>query len=240
MKKIMGRAMLLAGIALSLLFAFDVKTHVVYAITDDDAVAVDDDPAPAEDDDAITDDDVDNDENTNGNEDDDDEETTAQAQKGEEVADNVKMTDADDDNESNTVKYVANASDDQMDKNASTQAKEVSKDPNVMKTKPMTDYTMSDSNSCWVPYWYWFVIMNNHSSSDMPKKHPANVKTSKENVKKYQHYVNDKAGDQAFSEFFSIGKTILKILVLLTSGVIVLGMLVSIYGKCKEIHDQHE
>ena len=235
--KIVKRIMLCMGIALSLLFAFNVKTHVVYAITDDDAVAVDDDPSPAEDDDAITDDD---DENTNGNEDDDDEETTTQAQKGEEIADNVKMTDADDDNESNTVKYVANADDDQMDKNASTQAKEVSKDPNVMKSKPMTDYTMSDSNSCWVPYWYWFVVMNNHASSDMPKKHPANVKTSKKNVKKYQHYVNDKAGDQAFSEFFSIGKTILKILVLLTGGVIVLGMLVLIYGKYKEIHDQHE
>lgn len=209
MKKIMGRAMLLAGIALSLLFAFDVKTHVVHAITDDDAVAVDDDPSPAEDDDAITDDD---DENTNGNEDDDDEETTTQAQKGEEIADNVKMTDADDDNESNTVKYVANADDDQMDKNASTQAKEVSKDPNVMKTKPMTDYTMSDSNSCWVPYWYWFVIMNNQSASKMPKKHAANVKTSKKNVKKYQNYVNDKAGDSVFNEFKSDVKYILGII----------------------------
>lgn len=167
MKKIIERLMLGVGIALSLLFAFDVKTHVVYA-ADDDAVAVDDDPAPAEDDDVTTNDD-DDDENTNGNEDDDDEETTAQAQKGEEIANNVKMTDADDDNENNTVKYVANADDDQMDKNASTQAKEVSKNPNVMKTKPMTDYTMSDSNSCWVPYWYWFVVMNNHSSSDIPK-----------------------------------------------------------------------
>lgn len=194
MKKVMKRAMLLAGIVLSLLFAFDVKTHVVYAMTDDDAVAVDDDPAPAEDDDVTTDDD--DDENTNGDEDDDDEETTAQAQKGEEIADDVKMTDADDDNESNTINYVANADDDQMDKNASTQAKEVSKNPSVMKTKPMTDYTMSDSNSCWVPYWYWFVIMNNQSASKMPKKHPANVKTSKKNVKKYQHYVNNKAGNQ--------------------------------------------
>lgn len=210
--KIVKRIMFCMGITLSLLFAFDVKTHVVYAITDDDAVAVDDDPAPAEDDDAITDDDVDNDENTNGNEDDDDEETTAQAQKGEEIADNVKMTDADDDNESNTVKYVANASDDQMDKNASTQAKEVSKDPNVMKTKPMTDYTMSDSNSCWVPYWYWFVIMNNQSASKMPKKHAANVKTSKKNVKKYQNYVNDKAGDSVFNEFKSDVKYILGII----------------------------
>lgn len=232
MKKGIKRAMLLAGVALSLLFAFNVKTHVVYA-ADDDAVAVDDDPAPAEDDDAITDDDDDNDENTNGNEDDDDEETTAQAQKGEEVADNVKMTDADDDNESNTVKYVANANDDQIDKNAFVQAKEVSKDPNVMKTKPMTDYTMSDSNSCWVPYWYWFVIMNNHSSSDMPKKHPANVKTSKKNVKKYQHYVNDKAGDQAFSEFFSIGKTILKILLLMGSGLLLIAILVAVFDKHK-------
>ena len=211
MKKIMGRAMLIAGIALSLSFAFNVKTHVVYAITDDDAVAVDDDPAPAEDDDVTTDDD-DNDENTNGNEDDDDEETTAQAQKGEAIAEDVKITDADDDNESNTIKYVANADDDQMDKNASTQAKEVSKDPSVMKTKPMTDYTMSDSNSCWVPYWYWFVVMNNHSSSDMPKKHPVNVKTSKKNVKKYQHYVNNKAGDSVFNEFKSYVKYMLGII----------------------------
>lgn len=229
MKKIMGRTMLLAGIALSLLFAFNVKTHVVYAITDDDAVAVDDDLAPAEDDDAITDDDVDNGENTNGNEDDDDEETTAQAQKGEEVADNVKMTDADDDNESNTVKYVANASDDQMDKNASTQAKEVSKDPNVMKSKPMTDYTMSDSNSCWVPYWYWFVVMNNHASSDMPKKHPANVKTSKKNVKKYQHYVNDKAEDQLFNQFKSVVNDILKIILIIIIFMIIAGVLIAVF-----------
>ena len=195
MKKVIKRAMLLVGITLSLLFAFDVKTHVVYAADDD--VAVDDDPAPAEDDDVTTDDD----ENINGNEDedddeDDDEETTEQAQKGEEIANYVKMTNADDDNENNTIMYVTNADDDQMDKNASTQAKKVSKNPSVMKSKPMTDYTMSDSNSCWVPYWYWFVIMNNQSASKMPKKHPANVKTSKKNVKKYQHYVNNKAGNQ--------------------------------------------
>ena len=195
MKKVIKRAMLLVGVTLSLLFAFDVKTHVVYAADDD--VAVDDDPAPAEDDDVTTDDD----ENINGNEDedddeDDDEETTEQAQKGEEIANNVKMTNADDDNENNTIMYVTNADDDQMDKNASTQAKKVSKNPSVMKSKPMTDYTMSDSNSCWVPYWYWFVIMNNQSASKMPKKHPANVKTSKKNVKKYQHYVNNKAGNQ--------------------------------------------
>lgn len=227
MKKIIERLMLGVGIALSLLFAFDVKTHVVYA-ADDDAVAVDDDPVPAEDDDVTTNDD-DDDENTNGNEDDDDEETTAQAQKGEEIADNVKMTDADDDNENNTVKYVANADDDQMDKNASTQAKEVSKDPNVMKTKPMTDYTMSDSNSCWVPYWYWFVVMNNHSSSDIPKKHPANVKTSKKNVKKYQDYVNNKAGNQFFNEFKSMMKSIPKIILLMTSCLIMAGVLIIVY-----------
>lgn len=226
MKKIMGRAMLLAGIALSLLFAFDVKTHVVYAMTDDDAVAVDDDPAPAEDDDVTTDDD--DDENTNGDED-DDEETTAQAQKGEEIADDVKMTDADDDNESNTIKYVANADDDQMDKNASTQAKEVSKDPNVMKTKPMTDYTMSDSNSCWVPYWYWFTIMNNQSASKMPKKHAANVKTSKKNVKKYQDYVNNKAEDQLFNQFKSVMNDILKIILITIIFMIIAGVLIAVF-----------
>lgn len=226
MKKVMGRAMLLAGIALSLLFAFDVKTHVVYAITDDDAVAVDDDPAPAEDDDVTTDDD--DDENTNGDEDDDDEETTAQAQKGEEIADDVKMMDADDDNENNTIKYVANADDDQMDKNASTQAKEVSKNPSVMKTKPMTDYTMSDSNSCWVPYWYWFVIMNNQSASKMPKKHAANVKTSKKNVKKYQDYVNAKAEDQFFNEFKSDVKYIFGIIIITGVAIIIAGVLVAI------------
>ena len=211
--------MLFAGIALSLLFAFDVKTHVVYAMTDDDAVAVDDDPAPAEDDDVTTDDG--DDENTNGDE--DDEETTAQAQKGEEIADDVKMTDADDDNESNTIKYVANADDDQMDKNASTQAKEVSKDPSVMKTKPMTDYTMSDNNSCWVPYWYWFVIMNNQSASKMPKKHAANVKTSKKNVKKYQDYVEKKAAKQAF------GGTEIGLIHILKYA-LVLGVLVALVG----------
>ena len=227
MKKIMGRAMLLVGIALSLLFAFDVKTHVVYAMTDDDAVAVDDDPAPAEDDDVTTDDD--DDENTNGNENDDDEETTAQAQKGEEIADDVKMTDADDDNESNTIKYVANADDDQMDKNASTQAKEVSKDPSVMKTKPMTDYTMSDNNSCWVPYWYWFTIMNNQSASKMPKKHVANVKTSKKNVKKYQDYVNNKAEDQLFNQFKSVANDILKIILIIIIFMIIVGVLIAVF-----------
>ena len=226
MKKIMGRAMLLAGIALSLLFAFDVKTHVVYAMTDDDAVAVDDDPAPAEDDDVTTDDD--DNENANGDED-DDEETTAQAQKGEEIADDVKMTDADDDNESNTIKYVANADDDQMNKNTSTQAKEVSKDPNVMKTKPMTDYTMSDSYSCWVPYWYWFTIMNNQSASKMPKKHAANVKTSKKNVKKYQDYVNDKAEDQLFGQFKSVVNDICKIILITIIFMIIAAVLIAVF-----------
>lgn len=227
MKKIIERAMLLVGIALSLLFAFDVKTHVVYAMTDDDAVAVDDDPAPAEDDDVTTD--GDDDENANGDEDDDDEETTTQAQKGEEIADDVKMTDAGDDNENNTIKYVANADDDQMDKNASIQAKEVSKNPSVMKTKPMTDYTMSDSNSCWVPYWYWFTVMNNQSASKMPKKHAANVKTSKKNVKKYQDYVNNKAGNQAFSEFQSVVNDILKIILIIIIFMIIAGVLIAVF-----------
>lgn len=192
-----------AGVALSLLFAFNVKTHVINASTLGggfaDAVATvgDDDPAPLEDDDDITttddDEDVDdNEENTNN-----EEETTTQAEEGEAVANGVKITNATNDNEKNTVNYMVAADDDQMEENASTQAKTLAKHPSAIESEPMTDYTLSDYNHCWVPYWYWYTVINNQTASSMPKKHPTNVKTSKQNVKKYQKYVVKKGGHKA-------------------------------------------
>ena len=192
-----------AGVALSLLFAFNVKTHVINASTlgggfaDAVATAGDDDPAPLEDDDDITntddDEDVDdNEENTNN-----EEETTTQAEEGEAVANGVKITNATNDNEKNTVNYMVAADDDQMEENASTQAKTLAKHPGAIKNEPMTDYTLSDYNHCWVPYWYWYTVINNQTASSMPKKHPTNVKTSKQNVKKYQKYVVKKGGHKA-------------------------------------------
>lgn len=192
------------GVALSLLFAFNVKTHAINASTlgggfaDAVATAGDDDPAPLEDDDDITttddDEDVDdNEENTNN-----EEETTTQAEEGEAVANGVKITNASNDNEENTVNYMAAVEDnDQIEENASTQAKVLAKHPNAIKNEPMTDYTLSDYNHCWVPYWYWFTVINNQTASSMPKKHPTNVKTSKQNVKKYQKYIVKKAGHKA-------------------------------------------
>ena len=194
--------MLGVGIALSLLFAFNVKTHVINAsgfagAVKEAATVGDDDPAPLEDDDDITttndDEDVDdNEENTNN-----EEETTTQAEEGEAVANGVKITNATNDNEKNTVNYMEAADDDQMEENASTQAKTLAKHPNAIKNEPMTDYTLSDYNHCWVPYWYWFTVINNQTASSMPKKHPTNVKTSKQNVKKYQKYIAKKAGHKA-------------------------------------------
>ena len=195
--------LLSAGVALSLLFAFNVKTHVINASTFGDgfadavATAGDDDPAPLEDDDDITttndDEDVDdNEENTNN-----EEETTTQAEEGEAVANGVKITNATNDNEKNTVNYMVAADDDQMEENASTQAKTLAKHPSAIKNEPMTDYTLSDYNHCWVPYWYWYTVINNQTASSMPKKHPTNVKTSKQNVKKYQKYVVKKGGHKA-------------------------------------------
>lgn len=191
------------GVALSLLFAFNVKTHIINASTFGGgfagavATAGDDDPAPLEDDDDITttddDEDVDdNEENTNN-----EEETTTQAEEGEAVANGVKITNATNDNEKNTVNYMVAADDDQIEENASTQAKALAKHPNAIKNEPMTDYTLSDYNHCWVPYWYWFTVINNQTASSMPKKHPTNVKTSKQNVKKYQKYVVKKGGHKA-------------------------------------------
>lgn len=192
-----------AGVALSLLFAFNVKTHVINASTLGDgfadavATAGDDDPAPLEDDDDITttddDEDVDdNEENTNN-----EEETTTQAEEGEAVANGVKITNATNDNEKNTVNYMVAADDDQMEENASTQAKTLAKHPGAIENEPMTDYTLSDRNHYWVPYWYWYTIINNQTASSMPKKHPTNVKTSKQNVKRYQQYVSKKANHEA-------------------------------------------
>lgn len=192
-----------AGVALSLLFAFNVKTHVINASTlgggfaDAVATAGDDDPAPLEDDDDITttddDEDVDdNEENTNN-----EEETTTQAEEGEAIANGVKITNATNDNEKNTVNYMVAADDDQMEENASTQAKTLAKHPSAIESEPMTDYTLSDYNHCWVPYWYWYTVINNQTASSMPKKHPTNVKTSKQNVKKYQKYVVKKGGHKA-------------------------------------------
>lgn len=192
-----------AGVALSLLFAFNVKTHVINASTlgggfaDAVATAGDDDPAPLEDDDDITttddDEDVDdNEENTNN-----EEETTTQAEEGEAVANGVKITNATNDNEKNTVNYMVAADDDQMEENASTQAKTLAKHPGAIESEPMTDYTLSDRNHCWIPYWYWYTIINNQTASSMPKKHPTNIKTSKQNVKRYQQYVSKKANHKA-------------------------------------------
>lgn len=194
-KKITKRILLSAGVILSLLFAFDVKTHVVYATTTDDDVAVDDDPAPVEDDDddVTTNDDDDNEENNNN----DEEETITQAEEGEAVANGVKITNTNNDNEKNTVNYVVAAGDDQIEKNASTQAKTLAKHPSVIEDEPMTDYTLSDRNHYWVPYWYWYTVINNQPTSSMPKKHPTNVKTSTHNVKKYQRYVSRKANHKS-------------------------------------------
>lgn len=210
--KTVKRIMLCMGITLSMVFVFNVKVHVL-AVTDD-IVTVDDDPVTTTDDDDPVTVNNDNDENTNDDEEDNNEETTAKAQKGEEVAKGVKITDADNDNENNTVEYVANANDDQIDKNAFVQAKEVSKDPNVMKSKPMTDYTMSDHNTCWVPYWYWYTVMNNQSETSMPKKHPANVKTNKQNVNKYQNYV-DKKVNRIYVEFSAIAICFITVVIVL-------------------------
>lgn len=189
------------GIALSLLFAFNVKTHVVYAATTDDDVAVDEDPVPVEDDDddVTTTDDDDEENNNNDENNNDEEETTTQVEKGEAITNDVKITDANNDNEKNTVNYMVAADNDQIEENASTQAKTIAKHPNTIKEEPMTDYTLSDYNHCWVPYWYWYTVINSQAASSMPKKHPTNVKTSKQNVKKYQHYVNMKANHKALA-----------------------------------------
>lgn len=203
--KVLKRMLLGAGVALSLLFAFNVKTHVVNAsgfadrftdVVKQAATVGDDDPAPLEDNDDITtvdDDDDNNEENTNN----DEEETTTQAEEGEAVANGVKITSATNDNEKNTVNYMEAADDEQIEKNASNQAKTLAKHPGAIKNEPMTDYTLSDYNHCWVPYWYWYTIINNQTASSMPKKHPTNVKTSKQNVKKYQKYIAKKAGHKA-------------------------------------------
>ena len=187
-KRIIKRILLSAGIALSLLFAFNVKIHVVYAATVDDDVTVEDD-----DDDVTTTDNDDEEEANNNNE----EETTTQAEEGEAVANGVKITNATNDNEKNTVNYVVAAGDDQMKENASTQAKTIAKHPSAIENEPMTDYTLSDRNHYWVSYWYWYMFIDNQSASSMPKKHPTNVKTSRQNVKKYQQYVSKKANHEA-------------------------------------------
>lgn len=203
--KVLKRMLLGAGVALSFLFAFNVKTHVINAsgfadgftgVVKQAATVGDDDPAPLEDDDDITttdDDDDDNEENTNN----DEEETTTQAEEGEAVANGVKITNATNDNEKNTVNYMVAADDDQMEENASTQAKTLAKHPSAIESEPMTDYTLSNRNHCWVPYWYWYTIINNQTASSMPKKHPTNIKTSKQNVKRYQQYVSKKANHKA-------------------------------------------
>lgn len=188
-KRIIKRILLSAGIALSLLFAFNVKTHVVYAATADDDVTVEDD-----DDDVTT---TDNDDEEEANNNNDEEETTTQAEEGEAVANGVKITNATNDNEKNTVNYMVAADDDQMEENASAQAKTLAKHPSAIENEPMTDYTLSDRNHYWVPYWYWYTVIDNQTASSMPKKHPKNIKTSKQNVKRYQQYVSKKANHEA-------------------------------------------
>lgn len=190
--KVLKRLLLGVGIALSLLFAFNVKSHVVYAATADDDVTVEDD-----DDDVTTTDDDEDDDDEEANNNNDEEETTTQAEEGEAVANGVRITNATNDNEKNTVKYMVAADDDQMEENASTQAKTLAKHPSAIESEPMTDYTLSDCNHCWVPYWYWYTIINNQAASSMPKKHPTNVKTSRQNVRRYQQYVSKKANHEA-------------------------------------------
>ena len=103
-KRIAKRILLSAGIVLSLLFAFNVKTHVIYATTTDDDVTVEDD-----DDDVTTTDDDEDDDDEEANNNNDEEETTTQAEEGEAIANGVKITNANNDNEKNTVNYVVAA-----------------------------------------------------------------------------------------------------------------------------------
>lgn len=85
--------------------------------------------------------------------------------------------------------YVANADEDDLKATAQSENTKISKQSTLPKTKPVIAYTVSDYNDDWVPYWYWWTIINNHSESSMPKKHDANVKTNHRNVKAYKAYM---------------------------------------------------
>lgn len=85
--------------------------------------------------------------------------------------------------------YVANADEDDLKATAQSENTKISKQSALPKTKPVVAYTVSDYNNDWVPYWYYWTIINNHSKSSMPKKHDANVKTSQRNVKAYKAYM---------------------------------------------------
>lgn len=73
---------------------------------------------------------------------------------------------------------------------AKQQANKIIKDPDAPRKSNDAEYVASKKNNTWIPFWYDWSIIKHNNIKKMPLNHPENVRTSKNNVLRYQHYVN--------------------------------------------------
>lgn len=73
---------------------------------------------------------------------------------------------------------------------AEQQANKITKDPDALRKSNDAEYVASKKNSTWIPFWYDWSIIKHNNIKKMPINHPENIRTSKNNVLRYQHYVN--------------------------------------------------
>lgn len=72
---------------------------------------------------------------------------------------------------------------------AEQQANKITKDPDAPRKSNDAEYVASKKNNTWIPFWYDWSIIKHNNIKKMPANHPENIRTSKNNVLRYQHYI---------------------------------------------------
>lgn len=88
---------------------------------------------------------------------------------------------------------------------AEQQANKIIKDPDAPRKSNDAEYVASKKNNTWIPFWYDWSIIKNNNIKKMPANHPENVRTSKNNVLRYKHYVNQTRNQTATEPSTNIG-----------------------------------
>ena len=88
---------------------------------------------------------------------------------------------------------------------AEQQANKITKDPDAPRKSSDAEYVASKKNNTWIPFWYDWSIIKHNNIKKMPANHPENIRTSKNNVLRYQHYVNQTRNQAAPKPSINIG-----------------------------------
>lgn len=115
----------------------------------------------------------------------DDEPTNNELNENEEETENAPANNVD-----QTVARLTNETDTTKARLTAQQAEQIEQDPNTLKTHADPEYVASNDNHAWVPYWFWWTMVQHHQAQTMPKHHDANVKTNQCVVDRYQRYLH--------------------------------------------------